>query len=87
MAQVISVAPTSGGWMVRAELMDAPMAFVSGAKAEAAARRLAARLARDGEPVEVEIYLRDGALAGRFIAAPPSPAPAPSESLTEPALP
>ena len=47
---------------------DAPMLFRSGARAEAAARSLAVRLANEGAPVEVVIGLRDGTVAGRFIA-------------------
>jgi hypothetical protein len=43
------------------------MMFLSGAKAEAAARRLAATLARNGENSEIRIFLRDGRLAGRVI--------------------
>jgi hypothetical protein len=36
------------------------MLFRSGAKAEAASRRLAQALARAGEPVDIHIRLRDG---------------------------
>jgi hypothetical protein len=41
--------------------------FVSGAKAEDAALRLGTSLANAGEPAEIQVYLRGGALAGRFI--------------------
>ena len=51
-----------------AESTAAPMLFRSGARAEAAARSLALRLADEGAPVEVVIGLRDGTVAGRFIA-------------------
>ena len=48
--------------------MNAPMLFRSGARAEAAARFLAVRLADEGAPVEIVIGLRDGAVGGRVIA-------------------
>ena len=41
--------------------------FEAGGRAEAAARSLAARYAQAGRPTEVNIFLRDGALAGRFM--------------------
>ena len=44
------------------------MAFLSGAKAEAAARRLAEKMARRGELAEIHVFLRDGTLAGRSTA-------------------
>jgi hypothetical protein len=43
------------------------MLFTAGAKAEAAARDLARRYADRGQSAEVSIFLRDGALAGRFL--------------------
>ena len=45
-------------------------ANLSGAKAEAAAKRLGVKLAESGEPVEIRVLLRDGSLAGRFQIAP-----------------
>ena len=66
MIQAITVAPSAEGWTVRSDAFDSEMFFRSGASAEAAARNLAARIADTGMDVEVEIFLRDGALAGRY---------------------
>jgi hypothetical protein len=63
---MISVTPFNEGWAVRAQGMDNAMVFASGAKAEAAARRLAGNMAASGQPAEIEIWLRDGLLGGRF---------------------
>jgi hypothetical protein len=70
MVHIVSVIPVSGGWAVTTRSLAGPMVFFSGAKAEAAARRLAETIARRGETVEIRIYLRDGSLAGRFVCAP-----------------
>ena len=70
MIQVISVEPMADGWAVRQDQIDNPQVFASGAKAEDAARRLGARLARGGDAAEIRIYLRDGALGGRFLCPP-----------------
>ena len=67
MLQVISVEPLANGWAVRQDAVDNPQVFTSGAKAEDAALRLGARLAEAGDPTEIRIYLRDGALGGRFL--------------------
>jgi hypothetical protein len=69
MAHVIVVEPFAHGWAVRQPSVDNSQVFKSGAKAEAAARSLGARLANAGKPAEIQVYLRDGALAGRFICA------------------
>jgi len=70
MVHTVSVIPVSGGWAVSARAIAAPMVFFSGAKAEAAARRLAETLAHRGETAEIRIFLRDGSMAGRFVCAP-----------------
>jgi hypothetical protein len=67
MNRIISVQPFGDGWSVRSDVFDSEMMFLSGAKAEAAARRLADTLARGGETAEICIFLRDGQLAGRFV--------------------
>lgn len=67
MNRLISVQPMGDGWSVRSEAFDSEMMFLSGAKAEAAARRLAETLARNGETAEIRIFLRDGRLAGRVV--------------------
>ena len=58
------------GWMAELERLDTPMVFKSGAQAERAARTLAKRVIDAGESAEMIIHLRDGALAGRFVAKP-----------------
>ena len=67
MALLISVAPAGDGWAVRSEALENDLTFDRGAPAEAAARALADRYAKTGLQAEVEIFLRDGALAGRFV--------------------
>ena len=68
MVHIISVTPAQGGWTVNADPFDNPMAFLSGAKAEAAARSLAEKITRRGELAEIRVFLRDGSLAGRSMA-------------------
>jgi hypothetical protein len=46
------------------------MMFLSGAEAESAARALAQRYSDVGQPTEIEVYLRDGSLAGRYVSVP-----------------
>ena len=67
MALLISVAPVGDGWAVSSDALDADLTFDGGARAEAAARALADRCAENGLLTEVQIFLRDGALAGRFV--------------------
>jgi hypothetical protein len=67
MALKISVVPIGDGWAVRSAGVDNDMLFAAGAKAEAAARDLARRIAQSGRATEVSIFLRNGALAGRFL--------------------
>jgi len=67
MALKISVVPLGDGWAVRSPSFENEMLFAAGAKAEAAARALALRYAARGQSAEVAIFLRDGALAGRFL--------------------
>ncbi|HEX4184014.1 MAG TPA: hypothetical protein VHY34_12225 [Caulobacteraceae bacterium] len=66
MIQAIRVTPSADGWTVRSDAVDHEMFFRSGASAEAAARALGERMAGTGANVEIEIFLRDGSLAGRF---------------------
>ena len=67
MALKIFVVPVGDGWSVRSPSFENDMLFNAGAKAEAAARELARRYAERGQSAEVAIFLRDGALAGRFL--------------------
>ncbi len=55
------------GWIIRGDFRGGPLTFPTGARAEQAARDIAHRLAETGEPVVLEIRLRDGARAGRFL--------------------
>ena len=70
MVHVISVHAAEGGWLVRSSTIDNEMMFLSGAKAEGAARKLGAKLAAQGHTAEIRIFLRDGVQAARFICAP-----------------
>jgi hypothetical protein len=70
MVHVISVQAAVGGWSVRSSAVDNEMMFLSGAKAEQAARRLGETLAADGQTAEIRIFLRDGSQAARFVCAP-----------------
>jgi hypothetical protein len=65
MTHIISVKPVGDGWCVQSEGFEGGMMFFSGAKAEAAARRLAETIAKSGRSSEIRIFLRDGALAGQ----------------------
>ena len=67
MVRVIVVEPLAHGWAVRQPWVDNSQVFASGAKAEDAARRLGARLATAGVAAEIQVYLRGGALGGRFL--------------------
>ena len=67
MKRSIAVRPVGDGWVVQSEAFDSEMMFLSGAKAEAAARRLARTLSDNGEASEIRIFLRDGQLAGRVV--------------------
>jgi hypothetical protein len=62
MRRVFIVQPNQEGWRVLSEGLV--LEFASGARAEAAARRLAREHAETGACAEVRIVLRDGALAG-----------------------
>ncbi len=73
MIRLISVTPVGEGWTVRSEPFDNEMMFLSGAKAESAARRMGRTIAQSGATAEIRIFLRDGALAARFVC-PASPA-------------
>ena len=64
MNRIISVLPLGDGWSLQSDAFDSEMMFLSGAKAEAAARRLADTLAKNGESSEIRIFSRDGRLAG-----------------------
>ncbi|MBV9511788.1 MAG: hypothetical protein JO303_16065 [Caulobacteraceae bacterium] len=54
------------GWALEIAGVANPLFFKVGAQAEAAARRLGARLVRAGGSAVVDVYLRGGAFAARF---------------------
>lgn len=66
MVQIISVDPVPGGWSVANPFGDAPMFFLSGAKAERKARELGDRLVSYGESAEVQVRGRNGFILGRL---------------------
>ncbi|MGE5502472.1 MAG: hypothetical protein ACM3W4_11160 [Ignavibacteriales bacterium] len=70
MVHVINVEPGALGWMVSADAFDNCMVFLSGAKAEAAAKQLARTFAACGQGAEVRVILADGVVVGRFACAP-----------------
>jgi hypothetical protein len=65
MTHLILVIPADDGWAVRSASLGAEIGFRSGAQAEAMGRQVAQRFAMDGEAAELQIFLRDGTLAGR----------------------
>jgi hypothetical protein len=67
MTEVITVAPNHGAWIVKRRTAKTPQVFRSGVTAEAAARQLGDAIARGGEAAEIQIFLRDGSLAERFL--------------------
>ena len=66
MALSTCVAPVGEEWLVRASGLADDSLYARGGAAEAAARDLASRSAREGRSAELKIYLRDGSLAGAF---------------------
>jgi hypothetical protein len=66
MIPFVTVRPLPSGWQVEA-FGHEPLVFSSGAQAERSARRLAEALAEKEGAAAVRIYLRDGALGGRFL--------------------
>ena len=70
MIQTVAVSPAHGGWTVSTDGEIEPMVFLSGAKAEDAARALGLAMAEAGAEAQIVITLRDGSLAGRFVCVP-----------------
>jgi hypothetical protein len=67
MTEVITVAPSHGAWVVGRGATTKPQTFRSGATAEAAARQMGDAIARGGQSAEIQIFLRDGRMAERFV--------------------
>jgi hypothetical protein len=70
MTFVISVRAIDDGWRVQGDTLENGMLFLSGAEAEGAARTLAERYAEVGQFTEIQVFLRDGSLAGRYVGVP-----------------
>ena len=70
MVQTLSVRPRNGAWSLTGDFFDNEMLFASGGKAEAAAQSLGRRVAGSGRTAQIEIWVRDGTLAGRFVCPP-----------------
>ncbi len=70
MSITISIRAAQDGWSVEGDTIENGMMFLSGADAESAARSLARRYSDAGQPTEIEVFLRDGSLAGRYVAVP-----------------
>lgn len=68
----ILVRPPGDGWAVETPGADNPMVFRSGRAAEDAGKGLARRRAKAGETAELELGLRSGVCAGRFLCVPPA---------------
>ena len=64
---IIAVSPNAVGWSVLAPGVSNGMMFLSGRRAETAARQLGRKIADTGREAEVEVYARDGRLAGRSV--------------------
>ena len=70
MVHMISIKPLDAGWSVASDGADNAMVFLSGEKAEKAARALGRTIADSGLPAKIEIWLRDGHLAASFLCPP-----------------
>lgn len=71
--RVLEIQPLPVGWSLAISGVPNAMLFESGARAEAAARRLCARLAKQGEAAKLIVRLRDGSIGGRFLFPPALP--------------
>jgi len=67
MVRLISVEPFGDSWTVRSSQIANDLVFGSGREAENAAKRLGEQIAEAGDAAEIRIYVRGGALAGRFV--------------------
>jgi hypothetical protein len=70
MEQTITVIPIPQGWRIKCSAGEPEVLFRSGAQAEAAAHSLATEIAKAGDTAVIQIFLRDGALGGRYVHAP-----------------
>jgi hypothetical protein len=70
MGLTISITAAQAGWRVQGDTLENGMMFLSGAEAENAALQLAQRYADVGQATEIEVFLKDGTLAGRYVSVP-----------------
>ena len=70
MSLTICITAAQDGWRVEGDTVENGMMFLSGAEAESAARLLAQRYSDAGQSTEIEVFLRDGSLAGRYVSVP-----------------
>ena len=70
--RTVVVEPAGVVWSVRMDDVE-PQLFMRGRAAEEAARTLAEALAAAGDTVEIQLFLRNGEKAARFICLPPGP--------------
>lgn len=70
----VTVTYSNGDWVVGSEALPERLTFPTGARAEAAGHFHARRMARAGRPLVLEVFARDGTLAGRTQYAPPNAA-------------
>jgi len=70
MSITISIKASQDGWSVQGDTIENGMMFLSGAEAETSARLLAQRYSDAGRSTEIEVFLRDGSLAGRYVSVP-----------------
>ncbi|WP_433950759.1 hypothetical protein [Brevundimonas bullata] len=70
--RTVVVEPAGDVWSVRVDDVE-PQLFMRGRAAEEAARNLAESLAAAGDTVEIQLFLRNGEKAARFICLPPGP--------------
>jgi hypothetical protein len=70
MSFTIIVRADQDGWRLEGDTVENGMMFLRGADAEAVALSLAERYADAGEPTEIEVFLRDGSLAGHYVTVP-----------------
>lgn len=68
--ECVIVEPVAHGWAVRTGACENLMVFRAGGAAERAARKMALALATAGEPVELQVRLRDGSTAARYVCLP-----------------
>ncbi len=70
MGLTITITAAQAGWRVQGDTVEQGMMFLSGAEAENAACQLAQRYADAGQATEIEVFLKDGTLAGRYVSVP-----------------